>query len=95
MKPKSIKPNELDSVFSAIKKGDDESIGSYLIKGYRIQISKHNLTGAERVQMLYKKRRDNGLCIICGTKVTKKNPRTGSLYRLCDYHRGLIDKRSA
>ena len=54
MKPKSIKPNELDSVFSAIKKGDDESIGSYLIKGYRIQISKHNLTGAERVQMLYK-----------------------------------------
>jgi len=70
MKPKSIKPNELDSVFSAIKKGDDESIGSYLIKGYRIQISKHNLTGAERVQMLYKKRRDNGLCIICGTKVT-------------------------
>ncbi|WCL48952.1 profilin domain protein [Leptospira sp. GIMC2001] len=93
MKPKTLKPNDVDTLIATLKKGEDDSIGSYIVKGYRIQISKHNLTGAQRVQMLYKKRRDNGLCIICGTKVTKKNPRSGKLYRLCETHRGLIDKR--
>lgn len=93
MKPKNLKPTEVDTVFSTLKKGDEEVIGSYLVKGYRIQISKHNLTGAERVKLLYRKRRDNGLCIVCGSKVTKKNPKTGKLYRLCESHRKEIDKK--
>ncbi len=92
MKPKTLKPNEIDSVFAAIKKGDDDSVGSFLVKGFRVQVSKHDLSGAERVKMLYKKRRDNGLCIVCGTKVTKKNPRTGNLYRLCEVHRNKLEK---
>jgi hypothetical protein len=92
MKPKSIKPDEIAKIFSSIKKGEEESIGSYLIKGIRIQISKYNLSGAQRVQELYKRRRTQGLCIVCGTKVTKKNPSTGKLYRLCETHRTKIDK---
>lgn len=93
MKPKTIKPNEVDKLFSDLKKSGDDVIGSYLVKGYRIQISKHNLSGAERVKLLYRKRRENGLCIVCGTKVTKKNPKSGKLYRLCETHRKTIDKR--
>lgn len=92
MKPKNIKPTEVDQLFADLKKSGDDVIGSYLLKGYRIQISKHNLTGAERVKLLYRKRRENGLCIVCGTKVTKKNPKTGNLYRLCETHRKTIDK---
>ncbi len=92
MKPKSIKADELTKIFSNLKKGEESSIGSYLIKGIRLQISKFNLSGAERVQLLYKRRRTQGLCIVCGTKVTKKNPSTGKLYRLCETHRNKIDK---
>jgi hypothetical protein len=93
MKPKSLKPQDLENLLNTLKQGKEESIGSYLVKGYRIQISKYNLTGAERVQMLYKRRREAGLCIICGTKVTKKNGRTGKLYRLCEKHRRQIDRK--
>jgi hypothetical protein len=93
MKPKNIKPNDIDSLVADLKKVNEDVIGSYLIKGFRIQISKHDLTGAERVKILYKKRRDNGLCIVCGGKVTKKNPKTGRLYRLCENHRKEIDKK--
>ncbi|MDZ4724926.1 MAG: profilin domain protein [Leptospira sp.] len=92
MKPKSIKADELGKIFSSLKKGEESSIGSYLIKGIRLQISKYNLSGAERVQLLYKRRRTQGLCIVCGTKVSKKNPSTGKLYRLCEEHRTKIDK---
>jgi len=92
MKPKSIKSDELTKIFSSLKKGEESSIGSYLIKGIRLQISKYNLSDAERVQLLYKRRRAQGLCIVCGTKVTKKNAATGKLYRLCETHRNKIDK---
>ncbi|TGL60274.1 profilin domain protein [Leptospira ognonensis] len=92
MKPKSIKSDELTKIFSSLKKGEESSIGSYLIKGVRLQISKFNLSGAERVQLLYKRRRAQGLCIVCGAKVTKKNVATGNLYRLCETHRKKIDK---
>ncbi|GBF51560.1 profilin domain protein [Leptospira ryugenii] len=94
MKPKSVKTDDLSKIFSSLKKGDEAAIGSYLVKGVRLQISKYNLTGAERVQLLYKRRRAQGLCIVCGTKVSKKNPATGKLYRLCEIHRNKIDKNS-
>lgn len=41
---------------------------------------------------LYKKRREQGLCIRCGNKVRKINPHTEKLYRLCEYHREITDK---
>lgn len=64
MKPKSIKPDELSKIFSELKKGEESAIGSYLVKGVRLQISKYNLSGAERVQLLYKRRRAQGMCIV-------------------------------
>jgi hypothetical protein len=42
---------------------------------------------------LYNKRRENGLCVRCGIKVTEKNPRTGKLYRLCAEHREITDRK--
>ncbi|EOQ96293.1 profilin domain protein [Leptospira wolbachii serovar Codice str. CDC] len=72
MKPKSIKPDELSKIFAELKKGEESAIGSYLVKGVRLQISKYNLSGAERVQLLYKRRRTQGMCIVCGKKLQRK-----------------------
>lgn len=94
MEPVKVSPNQIDKIATDLKKDPETAIGNYLFKGYRIQISKYKASGAERVQQLYKRRRDNGLCIVCGTKVTRKNPATGKLYRLCDHHRSLIDQKN-
>lgn len=92
-KPVTVKPDDLKKILEKLKNLSDESVGNYLFKGYRIQISKYKQSGAERVQFLYKKRRSLGLCIVCGKKVTKKNPVTDRLYRLCETHRKEIDNR--
>ena len=92
-KPENVKPEDLKKIFDHLKKESDEAVGSYLYKGFRVQISKYMQTGAQRVQFLYKKRRELGLCIVCGKKVTKKNPTTGKLYRLCETHRKTIDNK--
>ncbi|EMO04185.1 hypothetical protein LEP1GSC116_0311, partial [Leptospira interrogans serovar Icterohaemorrhagiae str. Verdun HP] len=84
---------DLESLITGVKSQSIEVVGNYLYKGFRIQVSKYNLSGAERVQLLYQKRRNNGLCIVCGNKVTKKNPSSGKLYRLCEHHRKTIDKK--
>jgi len=94
MEPLKINPAQIDKIADELKKDPEKSIGNYLYKGYRIQISKYKASGAERVQQLYKRRRSQGLCIVCGTKVTKKNPLTGKLYRLCEVHRALIDQKN-
>ncbi|EMO63483.1 LIC10235 family protein [Leptospira borgpetersenii] len=93
MKPKKISKDDLESLITGVQSQSIEAVGNYLYKGFRIQISKYNLSGAERVQLLYQKRRNNGLCIVCGTKVSKKNPSSGKLYRLCERHRKSIDQK--
>ncbi|EMM83159.1 hypothetical protein LEP1GSC127_1953 [Leptospira kirschneri str. 200801925] len=90
---KKISNDDLESLITGVKSQSIEVVGNYLYKGFRIQVSKYNLSGAERVQLLYQKRRNNGLCIVCGNKVTKKNPSSGKLYRLCEHHRKTIDKK--
>ncbi len=93
MKPKKVTNDDLEKIIAGVKTQAVEAIGNYLYKGFRIQVSKYNLSGAERVQLLYQRRRKEGLCIVCGTKVGKKNPSTGRLYRLCEFHRKKIDKK--
>ncbi len=92
MEPKKVTPKKLEKVFEELKKGSNEAIGNYLYKGYRIQVSRYKLTTSERVSQLYHRRRQQGCCIVCGEKVKQKNPRTGKLYRLCNYHREKIDR---
>lgn len=93
MKPKRITSITLNKMLKDLKKGDDSVVGSYIYKDYRIQISKYRQSTAQRVADLYKRRREAGLCILCGKKVRKKNPVTGRLYRLCDYHRKKVDQK--
>jgi hypothetical protein len=76
-----------------LKTGREQSTGTYLYKGYRVQISKYQSSGTERSAQLYRKRREQGLCVRCGTRVSKRNPLTGKLYRLCDDHRKEIDRK--
>ncbi len=94
MEPRRLNTGRLEGVLEDLKKGAEESIGTYLFRGLRVQISKFRASGAERFSRLYRRRRDQGLCVVCGDKVTSRNPRTGRLYRLCDRHRNKIDHKS-
>jgi hypothetical protein len=91
MNPRKINADALRKVFTELKAGKEQSTGTYLFKGYRVQISRYQSSGTERSAQLYRKRREQGLCVRCGKKVTKRNPVTGKLYRLCDEHRKEID----
>ena len=94
MKPVKIQVQDLLSITRKVQSKSDSVTGLYLLNGYRIQISKYKLDNGDRVKLLYQKRREQGLCIVCGTKVRKTNPNTGKLYRLCETHRQLIDKKN-
>jgi hypothetical protein len=94
MEPIKATPQVLQKVIDNLIKGSEDTRGSYLYKGFRLQISTYKASGAERTSRLYHKRRDQGLCIRCGKKVGGKNPKTGKLYRLCDEHRSMIDTKS-
>jgi hypothetical protein len=93
MEPTKITAKGLQGIIDELIKGSEDARGTFLYKGFRLQISKYKASGAERTSRLYHKRRKLGLCIRCGTKVKNKNPRTGKLYRLCDYHRNIIDRK--
>ncbi len=93
MEPKKVTIKALEKVIEELKNGSESAIGNYLFKSYRIQVSKYKSSGTERYMRLYKRRREEGLCVRCGKKVTKKNTRTGKLYRLCEYHRQITDKK--
>jgi hypothetical protein len=93
MEPQKVTVKKLQRVIDELKEASEESIGTYLYKGLRVQISKYRASGSERFARLYHRRRKLGLCVVCGKKVTSKNRRTGKLYRLCDEHREKIDKK--
>ena len=93
MEPKKVTIKALEKMLDDLKNGSDTSIGNYLFKGYRIQVSRYKSSGTERYMRLYKNRREQGLCVRCGEKVTDRNPRTGKLYRLCEEHRESTDRK--
>lgn len=74
MDPKKVSIKRLEKVLQDLQTSSDEAIGNYLYKGYRIQVSKYKSSGTERYMRLYRKRREQGLCVRCGEKVTKKIP---------------------
>jgi hypothetical protein len=83
----------LKRVFADLRTGDEKAVGAWLFKGFRVQVSHYHASGAERSYRLYGKRKKMGLCVRCGAKVTKRNPRTGTLYRLCENHRKKLDRK--
>jgi hypothetical protein len=93
MEPRRVNTGRLGNVLDDLKRGSEESIGTYLFRGLRVQISKFRASGAERFSRLYRRRREMGQCVVCGEKVTSRNPRTSRLYRLCDRHRNKIDHK--
>ena len=93
MKAKKITLNELYKKIEELEDKEISCVGKYLIGKFQVQISEHKLSGAERVSRLYYRRREAGLCVICGKKVIKKNKITKKLYRLCDKHRKEIDQK--
>jgi len=95
MEPTKITAKKLQGIIDELVNGSEDARGTFLYKGFRLQISKYKASGAERTSRLYHKRRQLGLCIRCGTKVKNKNPRTNKLYRLCDHHRNIIDRKEA
>ena len=93
MEPKKVSIKTLEKALEDLQRGSEEAIGNYLFKGFRVQISRYKSSGTERYMRLYRNRREKGLCVRCGEKVTQKNPYTGKLYRLCEYHRETTDRK--
>ena len=93
MEPKKVTIKVLEKMIDDLKNSSDASIGNYLFKVYRIQVSRFKSSGTERYMRLYKSRREQGLCVRCGVKVSDRNPRTGKLYRLCEEHRESTDRK--
>ncbi|MGL4370241.1 MAG: LIC10235 family protein [Spirochaetota bacterium] len=92
---KSVKTTvkDFEKVLKKIGTKSLEACGTYIIGDFRLDVRKTKpLSGSERVSLLYKRRKEQGLCVVCGKKVTKKNPKNGQLYRLCETHRTKIDK---
>lgn len=91
-KPKKLNPSELNALEKSILNKSDDSIGNYLVNGFRIQVSKYNQSSADRIRAFAKRRRDQGLCVACGVKVKRVNERTGKTYKYCDKHHELALK---
>ena len=86
----------IKNVRTLIKIIKSDEVGWFVYKGKTIFIGYHagkDALGQTRKQRIYRRRRSSGLCVACGKKVTQKNPQTGRLYRLCDYHREKIDRK--
>ncbi len=94
MEPRRLSTDRLEGILKNLRHGSEQSIGTYLFRGLRVQISKFRASGAERFSRLYRRRRDQGQCVVCGDRVTSRNPRTGRPYRLCDQHRNKIDHKT-
>ena len=95
-KPVKVTANDLTSLEKNLKNKSDDSIGNYLFNGYRIQVSKYNQSATERIRAFAKRRREQGLCVACGTKVKRTNPKTGQPYKYCDFHHDLaLQKRKS
>ncbi len=90
MGTKKLTEKSLQKLFETINSRSLKAVGTYSFGDFKIDV-RRPLTGAERYNKLYHERRDKGLCISCGKKITKKNPHTGKPYRLCDEHRQIID----
>ena len=87
---------EIKNVRTIIKMVKSDEVGWFEYKGKTIFIGYRkgkDALGQTREQRLYGRRRSLGLCVACGGKVKKKNPQTGKLYRLCDYHRKKFDQK--
>ena len=87
---------EIKNIRSLVKIIKSDGVGLFEYKGKTISIGyRHgkNQEGLNRKQRLYRKRREQGLCVACAKKVKKKNPQTGIKYRLCEEHRKKIDRR--
>jgi hypothetical protein len=89
--PARLVAEALRRLLSDLQAGSDAAVGTYLYKGLRLQVSKYRSTGTERTTRLYRARRERGLCVRCGARVTKRNPSTGKPYRLCEAHRKAVD----
>ena len=94
MEPKKITARKLEQILTDLTRGEESAIGTYLYRGMRVQISKYGASGSERFARLYRRRRSQGLCVVCGARVTTRNPRTARPYRLCDLHRASIDHKT-
>jgi len=93
MKSVKMTVKEFEKVLRKVGAKSLDACGTYIIGDFRIDVRKTApLTGSERVSLLYRRRKEQGLCVVCGKKVTKKNPRNGKLYRLCETHRTKIDR---
>ena len=96
MEEKGIKVSEIKNFVSLIKAIRSDEVGWFKYQGKTIFMGYHggkDALGRTRKKRLYQRRRSRGLCVACGKRITRKNPRTGKLYRLCDFHQEKFDRK--
>ena len=74
--PEKITITKLKRILESLIEGSKDSIGNYLYKGLHFQISEYGFSNAERAKRSYHKKRNQGLCVVCGKKVKITNRRT-------------------
>ena len=96
MKKSCIKIKEIKNIRTLINDIKSGQVGWYGYQGKTILVGYRkgrDEEGRDSKQRTYWDRRKKGLCVKCGKKVSKKNPQTGKLYRLCDRHRKELDQK--
>ena len=72
MKSVKMTAREFEKILKKVAAKSLDACGSYIIGDFRIDVRKTKpLSGSERVSLLYKRRKEQGLCVVCGKKVTK------------------------
>lgn len=94
-----IKESELDQIFNKIAEGDDQVLGWYYFNDLKILVYSEDITKKRYniVKSLFKKLKEEGRCLYCGTMVNEINPHTKKPYCKCQVHRkmtSLIIKRN-
>jgi len=92
------KRKEIRNIRSLVNALKAKETGLFTYQGLSVQIGHtggRDLDGRSSKQRKYWKMKSRGRCVKCEKKVTKRNPQTGMLYRLCHEHRRQTDWKQA
>jgi len=88
---KEINESQLNEIFNLISENKEESLGWYYFKDLKILVYLKDVSKKrqEAVSKMFKKLREEGRCLYCGTIVEDINPNKNKKYCKCRVHRKL------
>ena len=87
---KELDKVEFKELLKNLSKGQDEVFGSFRYGDYIITIKRpKGINNLRKSRRFYQNRKEQGLCVYCGTKVKELNPKTKQPMRYCADHRKM------